>query len=222
MNPLDRLPNETTPAYAAFVVYVRLGPNRSAAAAAKQVGKSETLLERWSARHNWLRRAQAWDVLEAKRQGEAEDKAKDAAAVSVAAQRLKVQESAWAWFEKLKAKAEEMLAFPVFQRTIRDRHPDGQEKVTIVEPLNWRFGDVAKIIETADALGRLAAGMPQKVTAISDPEGKPFTFPRNGEAPPPVIIYFTDNENTRSAVAQFGPRPTRGNGEAPGGPVDGP
>lgn len=223
MNPLDPLPGETSTAYAAFVAYVRLGPDRTMEAAAKNLGrKTVRPLETWSSRFAWLRRARAWDVQEAKRQGEADDKAKDKAAVTQAEQRAKVQLAAWTWFEKLRGKAEEMLAFPVFERTIKDRHPDGSERVTIVQPMNWRFSDVAKIIETADALGRLAAGMPQKVTAITDPEGKPFTFPRNGEAAPPVVIYFTDNENTRSAVAQFGPRPTRGNGETePGGAVDG-
>lgn len=220
MNPLDRLPAETTAAYTAFVAYVRLGPSRSLAALAKLLGRTTKKgMERWSVRYHWLRRAEAWDVLEAKRQAEADDKAKDKAAVTLAGQRLKVQESAWGWFEKLKAKAEEMLSFPVFQRTIQDKHPDGQERVTIVEPMNWRFSDVAKIIEVADALGRLASGMPQKVTAISDPDGN--AVPLAAGEVPPVIIYFTDNENTRSAVAQFGPRPgaavaSNGDGSAAG------
>jgi hypothetical protein len=170
------------------------------------------LISRWSARHKWAARAGRWDARENGRDIEAEDKAKDRVALDERKRQARVQEEAWLWFESLVSKAREMLRFPVGQtRIVHDRHkektkeePEGLPKtMTIVEPTRWRFSDLAKIVELADALGRLASGLPSKVTGISDPEGKPFTFARP-EEPLIVRIKFTDDDATRQAVAEFG------------------
>lgn len=48
-------------AFAAFVAYRDLGPDRSGAKAAKALGKSTRTLDRWTSRHRWVERALAWD-----------------------------------------------------------------------------------------------------------------------------------------------------------------
>jgi hypothetical protein len=58
----DRLDDETPRAYEAANLYFSLGPCRSIARVAQELGKSETLIGRWSAKHAWVRRADAWDA----------------------------------------------------------------------------------------------------------------------------------------------------------------
>ncbi|QCW51459.1 hypothetical protein FE634_15475 [Nocardioides dongxiaopingii] len=60
--PWERQPDETNPAYAAFETYLRAGAGRSVTKVAAECNKSRSLLNRWSARHKWVRRAQAWDA----------------------------------------------------------------------------------------------------------------------------------------------------------------
>jgi hypothetical protein len=63
----DRRANETLPAYEAFRAYLRLGTDRSLVKASQVLGKSTTLLSRWSCRgrHDWVRRAHLFDMDEA-------------------------------------------------------------------------------------------------------------------------------------------------------------
>lgn len=59
--PWDRQPGESPRAFEAFGIYARMGAARSNAAAARQLGKTTTLLNQWSAKHQWVKRAEAWD-----------------------------------------------------------------------------------------------------------------------------------------------------------------
>lgn len=61
-HPWERLPAESSPAWAAFVEYRNAGGDRSTRAVAKKLGKSSTLLERWSVTHKWVSRAREYDV----------------------------------------------------------------------------------------------------------------------------------------------------------------
>jgi hypothetical protein len=58
----DQQPGESAKAFAGFVAYRDLGPNRSLAQAAKVEGKSTTMLERWSVGHDWRQRVRAYDA----------------------------------------------------------------------------------------------------------------------------------------------------------------
>lgn len=63
VKPWERQPGESGPAYAAFELYRDLGPNeRSLVKVARQLGKSVTLMERWSTRWSWKERVAAWDA----------------------------------------------------------------------------------------------------------------------------------------------------------------
>jgi hypothetical protein len=170
------------------------------------------LIGRWSAKNKWKERAGRWDARENEREIDAADKAKDVAAIDDKKRQTRVQEEAWEWFDALAAKAREMLRFPVGRqevvtsrhKTKTKEHPDGlPSTTTIVEPTRWRFSDLAKIVELADTLGRLASGMPTKVTAHGGADSMPFTFTRS-EEPLIVKIQFTDDDATRQAVSEFG------------------
>lgn len=59
----DRIPEESDKSWEAFVVYRDLGPGtRTHEKVAQELGKSRNLIERWSQRWDWPRRAQLWDV----------------------------------------------------------------------------------------------------------------------------------------------------------------
>ncbi len=60
-NPWERREGEGTKAFEAFKIYLSLGEERSADKVGKQLGKSNKLMERWSARHDWVKRAHAYD-----------------------------------------------------------------------------------------------------------------------------------------------------------------
>ena len=52
-------PRESDKAFAAFAIYLGIGPERSLATVAAKVGKSKTMIERWSRKFDWPARAQA-------------------------------------------------------------------------------------------------------------------------------------------------------------------
>jgi hypothetical protein len=57
-----RLPAESAPAYEAFEMYCQMGAERSTAAVGRALGKSKTLMDRWSSEHAWVARAAACDA----------------------------------------------------------------------------------------------------------------------------------------------------------------
>ena len=58
--PFEQQPRESDKAFAAFSVYLNLGPQRSLSLAAKQLGKSKTLMEEWSRKFEWQVRVKAY------------------------------------------------------------------------------------------------------------------------------------------------------------------
>jgi hypothetical protein len=50
-----------------------------------------------------------------------------------------------------------------------------------------------------------AGVLPKAVVKIGDPDGKPFTMPQATPKLPPIIFKFSNDEETRRAVAEFGP-----------------
>lgn len=81
-HPWDRMKGESRQAYQAFRVYLRLGPlNRSLAATGRELGKSTTLMSRWSARWSWVERTEAHDHMAQVREDEAILRARERKAV---------------------------------------------------------------------------------------------------------------------------------------------
>lgn len=63
-NPWDRQGEETDTAYQRFSVYLELGSERTLEKVGKRLGKGrgyEKVLERWSAKHNWVYRTSKYD-----------------------------------------------------------------------------------------------------------------------------------------------------------------
>ncbi len=62
--PWGRQPKESAQAYEAFEVYMMLGAQRSNARTGREVKKSKQLMDRWSARWQWVKRAEMFDLEE--------------------------------------------------------------------------------------------------------------------------------------------------------------
>lgn len=61
MNPWDRTDKESEEAWEAFVVYRDMGARRSLPLVAEACGKSASLMQGWSAKHDWPNRARGYD-----------------------------------------------------------------------------------------------------------------------------------------------------------------
>jgi len=68
LNPFDRRPNETDPAWKAFQCYRNMGEGRTLDKAREKLGRRPGYmrqLEEWSSGHEWVNRVRAWDDAEA-------------------------------------------------------------------------------------------------------------------------------------------------------------
>lgn len=59
--PWERQKGESAQAFEAFFLYLEMGAGRSIRAVSQELGKSKTLIDRWSRTHNWVERCRAWD-----------------------------------------------------------------------------------------------------------------------------------------------------------------
>lgn len=138
----EQQPRESAKAFAAFSLYLSLGPERSTREVGKQLGKSEGLIERWAAKFDWRNRVAA----HAAHLTEIERKALEVAARGKAAEwasrEQKLRETEWAMHEAAIAAAKKGLTAYM-----------EREKVYA------NLADIARMLEIASKLGRLATGL---------------------------------------------------------------
>ena len=60
--PWERLPNEGEQAFEAFCKYRDMGNGRSYRRVSEELGKSETLINRWGSKFNWVDRIASWEA----------------------------------------------------------------------------------------------------------------------------------------------------------------
>ena len=153
----EQQPKESAKAFAAFALYLSLGPERSIQAVSRKLSKSHTIIGRWSGRWRWVERVGAY----AAHLATVEREVTEALARAKAGEWLKrqqgIRDREWALHEKCLAAAERALnAF--------------MEKSTVYANLS----DIARILEVASKLGRLAAGMPTDKTEVTGEDGGPI------------------------------------------------
>ncbi len=145
MKEFEQQRRESGKAFAAFTVYLNLGEQRSIEAAAKKLRKSRTLLERWSKKFDWWARVQA----QGRHLAVVEREATEALVRGRAEQWLKRQEilkeREWAMHEKAIAAAERGL------KSYMER-----------EKVYANLADIARMLEVASKLGRLASGLGER------------------------------------------------------------
>ncbi len=195
--PFEQQPMESAKAFAAFSVYLSLGPERSLAAVARKLAKSEQLLKRWSAKYDWASRVQAHAAHLAIVEREATEAMTRTNAAQWLTRREEHRQEEWLIRSELIAAGRKVL------------------KRFTEEGKGATLGDVARALDLASKLGRLASGMATDHTELTGQDGGPIQIELSaalnkiyGVAAPPAT--FVDVESTSPR-----PSPQRGEGERP-------
>jgi hypothetical protein len=146
----EQQPRESNKAFAAFKTYLELGPQRSLATVAEKHSKSKTMVERWSRRFGWPARVQAHDAHLALLEREAIESLAMEKAVDWSKVHEAVKVAEWQRHKKLIALADEMIL----------RWEKNKAKCGTLE-------GIARVLELATKLGRLAAGLPTEVKEVN-------------------------------------------------------
>jgi hypothetical protein len=146
--PFEQQPRESVKAFAAFQLYLELGPKRSIAKVAAKLGKSVTIIG--SAKFDWASRVAAHGQYLAAVEREAIESVAMEKAVdwSRTHEALKVAE--WQRHQRLISLADLMIA----------RWEKNPSKYGTLE-------GIARVLDLATKLGRLAAGLPTEVKEVN-------------------------------------------------------
>ena len=148
---------ESNKAFAAFALYLGMGSERSLRAVGEKLGKSEGLLQRWSSRYDWPGRVSAYALHLALIEREATEALARGKAGEWLTRQEKIRDREWAMHEKCLAAAERAL------NAFMER-----------EKVYANLADIARILEVASRLGRLAAGMATDKTEVTGEDGGPI------------------------------------------------
>jgi hypothetical protein len=140
--PFEQQPRESAKAFAAFSLYLSLGAERSTGQVAKLLAKSEQLVRRWSAKFGWTDRVAAHGAHLAIVEREAIEAVARGKAAEWSSREQKLRETEWAMHEAAIAAAKKGLA------AYMDR-----------EKVYANLADIARMLEIASKLGRLATGL---------------------------------------------------------------
>ena len=138
----EQQPRESNKAFAAFKTYLDLGPQRSLVAVADKLGKHRTQLERWSSKFEWPARVQAHTAHLALVEREATEVLVRSKAAEWEKRETQLRETEWSMHERAIAAAKRGL----------DAYMD-RAKVYA------NLADIARMLEIASKLGRLATGL---------------------------------------------------------------
>ena len=147
--PWDRLPSEGDEAWEAFTTYLTMGINRSIRKVAQALAKSDTLVKRWAAEHEWVLRVSAYET----EQGRIRIEAAAAERQKTLAQQADVARA-------LVASAAKLVTPPV---RIRGR------KLTEEERREWKPSPdaaraAASALKEGHTVTRLTMGLPTQIT----------------------------------------------------------
>jgi len=138
----EQQPRESDKAFAAFSLYLSMGPERSLAEVAQKLNKSVTMLGRWSAKFDWPARVQAHAAHLAVVEREALEAVVRGRSAEWEKREQQLRETEWAMHERAIAAAKRGL----------DAYME-REKVYA------NLSDIARMLEIASKLGRLATGL---------------------------------------------------------------
>ena len=146
----EQQPRESAKAFAAFSLYLNMGPERSLEAVAQQLHKSKTLLGRWSAKFDWPARVQAHGA--------------HLALVERQATEVALRGKAAEWLTRQSEHRDEEW------RVRGELLEAGREALRRWKANLQRCGSlegIARMLELASKLGRLASGMPTDHTEVT-------------------------------------------------------
>jgi len=138
----EQQPRESVKAFAAFSLYLSLGPERSMAAVAKKLMKSEGLISRWAGKFGWQERVAAYGTHLAVVEREAIEASARAKGPQWEAREQQLRETEWSMHERAIAAAKR-----------------GLDEYMKREKVYANLADIARMLEIASKLGRLATGL---------------------------------------------------------------
>ena len=153
--PFEQQPKETAKGFAAFSVYLSLGPQRSLAAVGQKLGKSKVVIERWSSKFDWPSRVNAHSAHMAIVEREATEALARASAVEWGKRQHEARQEEWELHAECIRAAREALK----------RFYEKGKGATL--------GDIARMLELASKLGRLASGLATDKTEVVGDDGGP-------------------------------------------------
>lgn len=152
----EQQPRESDKAFAAFSMYLSLGTERSLAAVAEKLGKGQRILEKWSGRFDWPARVRAHGAHLAVVEREAAEALARVKGVDWVKRQEEQRSDEW------QARCE---ALELARQAIQ-RWKENPRKCGTLE-------GVARLLDLASKLGRLASGMPTDRTEVTtDVQGK--------------------------------------------------
>lgn len=166
--PWERLPDESAPAWAAFVEYRELGPERSTEAVARKVAKSWQLIRRWCARHDWVARTAAYDSWLAElRQQEAEKAIREEQRRWAERERQQ-REELWETRNLLIQKYREMAQMPMREITRVAPDPEAPDQLVqvTIKPVRFNANSLAHLARAVAEVGNLAVERPTQHAQI--------------------------------------------------------
>ena len=138
----EQQPRESNKAFAAFKTYLELGAERSLVITAEKLGKSKRMMEKWSRRHDWAARLQAHAAHLAIVEREAIEAAARRKAEEWESREQRLLETEWEYHERAIAAAKR-----------------GLDAFMEREKVYANLADIARMLEIASKLGRLATGL---------------------------------------------------------------
>jgi len=138
----EKQDRESEKAFAAFSLYLSLGPQRGLREVARRLDKSLTVVGKWSSKFDWPARVAAYGAHLAVVEREAIEAVARAKGPHWEAREQKLRETEWEMHERAIAAAKRGL----------DAYMD-REKVYA------NLADIARMLEIASKLGRLATGL---------------------------------------------------------------
>ena len=141
-HPFERLPRESEKAFAAFSLFLSLGPQRGLREVARKLDKSLTVVGDWSKKFDWPARVAAHSAHLAIVEREAIEAVARGKSAEWASREQKLRETEWSMHEAAIAAAKKGLAAYM-----------ERDKVYA------NLSDIARMLEIASKLGRLATGL---------------------------------------------------------------
>ncbi len=190
--PFEQQPKESAKAFAAFSLYLSLGPERSIRVVGERLRKSAGLMERWSRRFDWPARAKAHAAHLAMVEREASEALVRGASAEWLRRQQTLRETEWQMHEECIAAAKRGL------KAFMER-----------EKVYANLADISRMLEVASKLGRLASGMATDKTELTGEDGGPIRVELSA-ALEKVYGAVVDVEGTTPANSSRG-----GEGEGP-------
>lgn len=177
-DPWSQTKGESAIAYAAFRVYLDLGPSRSLKLAWQAHSKKNTVAaghwRRWSTRFAWTARARAWD-------SHHESRDKTSLAIEVDAHRCRLEHLhvEREIVRDMLGKLREMMSFPMAKRRVA---VDEQGRtVTVWEPIKWNGNTMVRVADLISKMGRLLNRMPTEIEDAPAADFRDLFFDSEGD-----------------------------------------